>query len=156
MWCTIHNISLLGPDVLTLEPGLGRAVKLYTAHEHWLICPGTCSGSSTSAPARAPVPAVYDYGQTPTQLWRYTELLERASRHVDQFVSPSRFTARMHSERGFRAPLAHLPHFLDRVDDDWQAPAPRPQEDPYFLFVGRLETVKGSIRWSDSGIRPRC
>ena len=68
------------------------------------------------------MPAVYDYGQTPTQFWRYTELLERASRHVDQFVSPSRFTARMHAERGFRAPLAHLPHFLDRVDEDWQAP----------------------------------
>src|SRR5712692_1478003 len=31
-----HNVSLMGaPGVLEL----GRAVKLYTAHEYWLICP---------------------------------------------------------------------------------------------------------------------
>jgi glycosyltransferase involved in cell wall biosynthesis len=139
-----HNISLLGPDVLTLEPGLGRAVKIYTAHEHWLICPVHVLWKFDQRPCERPqcLPCTIT-AKRPPQLWRYTELLERASRHVDQFVSPSRFTARMHSERGFRAPLAHLPHFLDRVDDDWQAPAPRPQEDPYFLFVGRLETVKG-------------
>jgi len=29
------------------------------------------------------------------------------------------------------------------VDEDWQNPAPRPQEAPYFLFVGRLELIKG-------------
>jgi glycosyltransferase involved in cell wall biosynthesis len=63
--------------------------------------------------------------------------------HVDQFVAPSRFTARMHAERGFARPLAHLPNFIDRVDEDWQDPAPRPQAAPYFLFVGRLERIKG-------------
>jgi glycosyltransferase involved in cell wall biosynthesis len=70
-------------------------------------------------------------------------LLERMARHVDQFFSPSRFTARMHAERGFSRPLAHLPHFIDRVDRDWSDPAPRPQVEPYFLFVGRLEQIKG-------------
>src|SRR5262245_15134529 len=34
-----HNISLLGPKCLTLEPQGGQAVKIYTTHEHWLICP---------------------------------------------------------------------------------------------------------------------
>src|SRR5437899_6859905 len=34
-----HNISLLGPGILSIAPPLGRAVKFYTAHEHWLICP---------------------------------------------------------------------------------------------------------------------
>ncbi len=34
-----HNISLLGPEILRLQPPEGRAVKLYTTHEHWLICP---------------------------------------------------------------------------------------------------------------------
>jgi glycosyltransferase involved in cell wall biosynthesis len=62
---------------------------------------------------------------------------------VDQFVSPSRFTAQMHADRGFPQPVAHLPYFIDRVDSDWQQPAPRPQERPYFLFVGRLEVIKG-------------
>jgi glycosyltransferase involved in cell wall biosynthesis len=79
----------------------------------------------------------------PPQLWRYTGMLEAAARHVDQFVSPSRFTAGMHAERGFPVPVAHLPYFIDRADRDWMEPGPRPQEKPYFLFVGRLETIKG-------------
>jgi glycosyltransferase involved in cell wall biosynthesis len=65
------------------------------------------------------------------------------SAHVDQFVSPSRFTAGMHAERGFPRPVAHLPYFIPRVDSDWQNPGPRPHERPYFLFVGRLELIKG-------------
>jgi glycosyltransferase involved in cell wall biosynthesis len=79
----------------------------------------------------------------PPQVWRYTNLLEKASQHVDQFVSPSRFTAFMHRERGFPRPMVHLPDFMDRVDDDWKKPGPPPQEKPYFLFVGRLEPIKG-------------
>jgi glycosyltransferase involved in cell wall biosynthesis len=70
-------------------------------------------------------------------------MLPRAARHVDQFVSPSRFTARMHAERGFPVPVAHLPYFIDAVDDDWREPAPRPHDKPYILFVGRLEVIKG-------------
>jgi glycosyltransferase involved in cell wall biosynthesis len=62
---------------------------------------------------------------------------------VDQFVSPSRFTARKHAERGFPIPVAHLPYFIDAVDDDWRDPAPRPHDKPYILFVGRLEVIKG-------------
>jgi glycosyltransferase involved in cell wall biosynthesis len=79
----------------------------------------------------------------PPQIWRYTNLLKQASQHVDQFVSPSRFTACMHAERRFPRPMAHLPDFMDRVDDDWKKPGPRPQERPYFLFVGRVEPIKG-------------
>jgi glycosyltransferase involved in cell wall biosynthesis len=70
-------------------------------------------------------------------------MLARASRFVDRFVSPSRFTAQMHAERGFAQPVKHLPYFIERVDGDWQTPAPRPQERSYFLFVGRLEKLKG-------------
>jgi glycosyltransferase involved in cell wall biosynthesis len=49
----------------------------------------------------------------------------------------------MHAERGFPQPVAHLPYFIDRVDQDWKHPGPRPQERAYFLFVGRLEAIKG-------------
>ena len=49
----------------------------------------------------------------------------------------------MHAERGFPRPLAYLPNFTDRQDRDWQNPEPRPHETPYFLFVGRLEQIKG-------------
>ena len=71
-------------------------------------------------------------------------MLAHASRHVDRFLSPSRFTAAMHTERGFPQPV-QPPALFHRagVDQDWQAPGPRPQEAPYFLFVGRLEAIKG-------------
>jgi glycosyltransferase involved in cell wall biosynthesis len=65
------------------------------------------------------------------------------AKHVDRFLAPSRFTARMHADRGFSQPVSYLPNFIDRIDDDWRNPAPRPQEAPYFLFVGRLERIKG-------------
>lgn len=49
----------------------------------------------------------------------------------------------MHTERGFPQPVGHLPYFTEKADDDWENPGARPQERPYFLFVGRLEEIKG-------------
>ena len=49
----------------------------------------------------------------------------------------------MHATRGFAKPVAQLPYFIDPADQDWKNPSPRPQENPYFLFVGRLEVIKG-------------
>jgi glycosyltransferase involved in cell wall biosynthesis len=139
-----HNTSLLGPDVLTLEPGSGQAVKMYTTHEHWLICPTHVLWKFNSRACEKPeCLRCTTMAKRPPQLWRYNGMLARTSRHVDQFVSPSRFTANMHAERGFPQPVAHLPYFIERADRDWQDPGPRPQEEPYFLFVGRLETIKG-------------
>lgn len=139
-----HNISLLGPEILTLEPEQGMAVKLYTTHEHWLVCPTHVLWKFNSRPCEKPdCLRCTVKARRPPQLWRYGSLLEKASRHVDQFVSPSRFTADMHAVRGFPQPVAHLPYFIDRVDQDWTQPRERPQERPYFLFVGRLEEIKG-------------
>lgn len=139
-----HNISLLGPAVMTLEPAQGRPVKLYMTHEHWLVCPMHVLWKFNRRVCEKPECFRCTLmAKRPPQLWRATDLLARCSRHVDQFVSPSRFTARMHAERGFPQPVGHLPYFIDRVDADWQTPGPRPQEQPYFLFVGRLEAIKG-------------
>ena len=49
----------------------------------------------------------------------------------------------MHAQRGFPYPVGHLPYFLERSDQDWKNPGERPHERPYFLFVGRLEKIKG-------------
>jgi glycosyltransferase involved in cell wall biosynthesis len=139
-----HNISLLGPQVLTLEPALGQAIKLYTTHEHWLICPMHVLWKFNRQPCDSPQCLRCTLmARRPPQLWRYTGLLDRTSKYIDQFVSPSRFTAHVHAERGFSQPVGHLPYFTDRADSDWQCPGPRPQELPYFLFVGRLEAIKG-------------
>ena len=137
-----NNISLVGgPDLLAYG---GDAIKLYLAHEHWLVCPTHVLWKFNQAPCEKPeCLRCTIQAKRPPQLWRYTGLLDRMAKHVDQFVAPSRFTARMHAERGFSQPVAHLPNFIDRVDADWQDPAPRPQAAPYFLFVGRLELIKG-------------
>ena len=139
-----HNISLLGPEILSVVPQHGHAVKMYTTHEHWLICPTHVLWKMNRAPCEQPeCLRCTIHAKRPPQLWRYTGLLERMSAHVDQFLAPSRFTARMHAERGFPRSVAYLPHFIDRVDNDWRQPGPRPQAAPYFLFVGRLEIIKG-------------
>ncbi len=139
-----HNTSLLGPEVLTWLPKEGSPIKLYTTHEHWLICPMHVLWKFNSRPCEKPECLRCTLkGMRPPQLWRYTGMLERASQHIDQFVSPSRFTAEMHASRGFPRPVAHLPYFIERVDQDWQKPGLPIQERPYFLFVGRLEKIKG-------------
>ena len=139
-----HNISLLGPDILRWQPARGKPIKLYMTHEHWLVCPMHVLWKFNRRPCEKPdCLRCTLLGKRPPQLWRYTSFLARASQHVDRFVSPSRFTARMHAERGFPRPVGVLPYFIDRADRDWQYPGPRPQERPYFLFVGRLEVIKG-------------
>jgi glycosyltransferase involved in cell wall biosynthesis len=139
-----HNISLLGPGILGLETPGATPIKLYTTHEHWLVCPMHVLWKFNSRACEKPECLKCTLmARRPPQLWRHTGMLERASRHVDRFVSPSRFTASMHAERGFARPVGHLPYFIDRVDRDWQEPRPRPQDRPYFLFVGRLEVLKG-------------
>jgi glycosyltransferase involved in cell wall biosynthesis len=139
-----HNVSLLGPEALSLRPPLGQPVKIYTTHEHWLICPTHVLWKFDEAPCTKPECLRCTlHAKRPPQLWRYTGFLDRMAKHVDRFVAPSRFTARMHAERGFSRPVECLPNFLDRADQDWQNPAPRPQKTPYFLFVGRLERIKG-------------
>lgn len=138
-----HNMSLLGPGLLRIESS-GPAVKLYTAHEHWLVCPMHVLWKFTQEPCVKPqcISCVILSGRPP-QLWRYTGLLRKTCRHVDQFLSPSQFTATMHAERGFPEPVLPMPYFIEPSDQDWMNPGPRFQEEPYFLFVGRLELIKG-------------
>jgi glycosyltransferase involved in cell wall biosynthesis len=139
-----HNMSLLGAETLAFPAGDGTPVKLYTTHEHWLVCPMHVLWKYTGQACDGPECLRCTIaGRRPPQLWRHTGLLERASRHVDQFLSPSRFTAAMHRERGFGRPVEHLPYFIERTDEDWRHPAPRPHDRPYLLFVGRLEAIKG-------------
>jgi glycosyltransferase involved in cell wall biosynthesis len=139
-----HNVSLVGgPGVLAY----GDGIKLYMAHEHWLVCPShvlwrhgreLCTG-------RQCLRCQLHFGRPP-QLWRYTGLLEREIRHVDAFISPSAFSAAKHREFGFPRELEVVPYFLPDLDSDSEreeAGPDEPGERPYFLFVGRLEKIKG-------------
>jgi glycosyltransferase involved in cell wall biosynthesis len=138
-----HNMSLIGITALQY----GSAVKLYTMHEHWLVCPmhvlwkfnrEVCTKQSCTLCCLQ--------GKRPPQLWRHTSLLERMVRHVDCFISPSRFTLNKHHELGLDVPIRHVPYFLPRVKEpagQVEMEAPATSERPYFLFVGRLEKIKG-------------
>jgi glycosyltransferase involved in cell wall biosynthesis len=141
-----HNISLIGgPGVLHM----GRhAVRIMTAHEHWLICPmhllwkfgrGACDSDACLRCVLA--------GRRPPQAWRYTGAIDRGLRQLDALVFPSRHALEEHRCRGIGAPLVYLPYFLP---DDWSGgienEEPEPTERPYLAPAGRLVRMKGFQR----------
>src|SRR6185295_16838678 len=68
-----HNVSLMGaPGVLEL----GRAVKLYTANEYWLLCPThVLFAFDREACTVRSCLACTLHSRRPPQLWRYTGAL---------------------------------------------------------------------------------
>lgn len=134
-----HNMSLIGITALAY----GNAVKLYTTHEHWLVCPMHVLWKFNREVCRTKnCFACQLKGKRPPQFWRATGLMEKMLRHVDCFLSPSRFTLRKHLEAGLNIPIRHLPYFLPTpAAQDF--PAETKSERPFFLFVGRLEQIKG-------------
>ena len=50
----------------------------------------------------------------PPQLWRYTDMIEQAVKHVDLFIAPSEFTMNKHLETGLKIPVVELPYFTSR------------------------------------------
>jgi glycosyltransferase involved in cell wall biosynthesis len=138
-----HNISLFGPGILTLNPHRSRPLKIYTTHEHWLVCPMHVLWKFNERACESPeCLACTLQAKRPPQVWRYTGLLERATSDVDLFLAPSRFAAEKHRERGFGRPFTVLPLFVDQDADEMPAAA-SPHPRPYVLYVGRLERLKG-------------
>jgi len=137
-----HNVSLIG------GPGLlrfGGGVKLYMAHEHWLVCPSHVLWRHDREPCtgRQCLRCVLAYSRPP-QVWRYSRRLEHAARHIDTFIAMSEFSRAKHREFGFECEMEVLPYFLpDSVAPPGREPLKSPHDRPYFLFVGRLETIKG-------------
>ena len=135
-----NNMSLIGITALSY----GAAIKLYTAHEHWLVCPmhvlwkynrEVCAKKSCALCQLA--------GKRPPQLWRYSGMMERHLKHVDCFLSPRKFSMKKHLEMGLDAPIKHLPYFLPKQAEQDDASMSDREARPYFLFVGRLEYIKG-------------
>jgi len=138
-----HNISLFGPHVLRLEPDYSDYIKLYTAHEHWLVCPMHVLWKNNERVCeKAECLRCSLKFRRPPQLWRYTRLLKGCEKAVDAFISPSFFSRRMHEDRGFAPAMTVLPHFVPEPDVDALDGMP-PHDRPYFLYVGRLEKIKG-------------
>jgi glycosyltransferase involved in cell wall biosynthesis len=136
-----HNVSLLGgPGVLRF----GRAVKLYTAHEYWLICPThVLFAFDREACTTRHCLACTLHSRRPPQLWRYTALLKRCARQVDTFLMPSQFALEQHQAAGLSRPMVHLSHFVPQPGTESRPCDLSASARPYFLFVGRLEKLKG-------------
>jgi len=139
-----NNVSLLGgPGVFRYGTGL----KLCTLIEHWLVCPMHVLWKFDRELCTKPSCFLCTiYGKRPPQLWRYTGLMQRATQSIDAFVGPSRFTIRMHQERGLKGKMVQLPLFHakpDQCSESVSLVVESSNKRPYFLFVGRLEKIKG-------------
>lgn len=135
-----NNTSLVGgPGLLEFGDGL----KIYEAHEHWLVCPTHVlwRHGRELCDERQCLRCVANY-RRPPQLWRYTGLLERQLNHIDLIVAKSRFSQKKHRQFGMKKEMEVLPYFLPSLDLA-DAPEPAQHDRPYFLFVGRLEKIKG-------------
>lgn len=139
-----HNISLVGgPKILEY----GRAIKLYTIHEYWLICPTHVLFRFNRTACVKPhcFLCTLTY-KRPPQWWRYFGLLKGTAKHVDAFIAPSRFAGGIHHHMGIDIPIRHIPNFVPETQlapSTPENPIHNPREEPYFLFVGRLEKLKG-------------
>jgi len=141
-----HNISLVGgPKILEY----GQGIKLYTMHTFWLVCPthmlfkfNRTHCTDTTPPCLA---CTLLHGGPP-QWWRYSGLLQRALRQVDAFIALNPFCRNQHLQRGLTGRFVILPYFVPEAEAELSSVqevlGPTP-EQPYFLFMGRLEKLKG-------------
>jgi len=139
-----HNISLVGgPKILEY----GRAIKLYTPHEYWLVCPThLLFRFNRELCLRRTCLACTLLHRRPPQWWRYSGMLRRAVKHVDAFLGLTKFAETIHQREGLSLPFIHLPPFLPRDEAEAGAEEERPRkprDQAYFLYVGRLEKPKG-------------
>ena len=123
-----HNVSLVGGPALLRH---GRALKVYMAHEHWLVCPThvlwrhgreLCTG-------RQCLRCQLSY-RRPPQVWRWTGLLERHLDDIHVFIAMSEFSRDKHREFGFPRDMEILPASSRRGGGNgrgtWQRAAPGP------------------------------
>lgn len=131
-----HNISLVGgPAVL----GMGEAsLRLYTPHDYWPLCTTHVFWKNRSRACDGPrcVRCALRSG-VPPQLWRATDLMRHSFEKVDRILAPSRHCARRYATAALGPAVDILPLFADI------SPPAVPEPGGYFLYVGRLEPLKG-------------
>jgi len=137
-----HNVSLIGgPGLLSYGEGIP---KIYMAHEHWLVCQSHTlwRHNRELCVGRQCVRCTLHY-RRPPQLWRWTNYLTRQASHVDKFIAMSEFSRQKHREFGFEREMDVLPQFLPAPQLVRRSGGVSPHSRPFYLFVGRLERLKG-------------
>ena len=138
-----HNLSLIGGPGLLEIPTPG-AVKLMTAHEHWLVCPQHVlwKHDGSICETRECVKCCLK-GKRPPQLWRDGPLMARGLASLDALIAPSKSTIHEHHRRGVAVPMHHLPYFLPEDYTGLPEVASPRHDRPYVVAAGRLEQIKG-------------
>ena len=135
-----HNVSLIGgPGLFSYAPD---SLTLYTAHEHWLVCPThvlwrhnreLCTGRQCF---RCTI-----RHHRPPQIWRRGSFFLRQMQSVDAYIALSEFSRNKHHEFGFPWPMHVIPPVVAEAAPVQLATSPHSR--PYFFCVGRLESIKG-------------
>lgn len=134
-----NNVSLMGAPLLYRY---GKGLKIATLHDYWMLCP---------------ISTLFKYGRKichrkncffctlvckkPPQLWRWSGLLRREVKHIAAFLSPSLFLKELHEQQGFTRPIIYLPNMIGSSNKGHKEQNGGGSD--YFLFVGRVELVKG-------------
>jgi glycosyltransferase involved in cell wall biosynthesis len=139
-----HNTSLIGgPNILKF----GNAMKFYTLYTYWLICPTHYLFKFNQRICEKKHCFVCStiFAKKPPQIWRYTKLRDKMLENVDAIISPSLFLKQKLVEEGISGRIEWIPYFhMDVCQESYAPQDSELREEPgYFLFVGRLEFLKG-------------
>lgn len=141
-----HNVSLMG-GLGVLRRGKA-GLRLYTLHEHWLICTTHVLWKNRTKACDGPRCFTCSLRSgIPPQLWRIGGARRRALEHIDQVFAPSQFTADRHQAAGIERPIEVLPLFSSLRDSEEKGPQPAARSRPLFLFVGRITASKGILEF---------
>lgn len=142
-----HNISLFG-GLAALS--FGDAIKLFTLHTYWLICPThyLWKFNREICQHKECLKCTVFYGKMPPQLWRYSSLPDKMLKNVNALIAPSVFLRDRHLEEGIKTPLEWISNFVllpaqNNIAKEESSAGEIESLVPYFLFAGRLELHKG-------------
>ncbi|MDP8236745.1 MAG: glycosyltransferase [Candidatus Erginobacter occultus] len=137
-----HNISLFG-GIRSL--GMGSAVKLFTQHTYWLICPThyLWKNNRQVCESKDCLRCLLAY-RRPPQPWRWGGLRDRMLKEADSLIMPCRYMLERHRAEGFRGRMDCLPYFVEPVEAGGGDGSEFSEMNPFFLFVARLESYKGA------------
>lgn len=131
-----HNLSLLGLGLIEVPT---MALKVYTEHGFWLVCPRQDLFKYGRRPCESPTCLTCSLvSRKPPQVWRYRRDAFRALRSLDAAIAPSRFVQRA-VQGALPCPISHIPNFAPDRNPSGSVRDP----DDYYLFVGRFELQKG-------------
>ena len=133
-----HNISLFGPRIFNY----GESRKIYTAHDHWLVCPLNDFFDSGQKCNKFPWDLTCSLclvkNKRPVQFWRYSNLLKDSLKNIDFIISPSRYLRHFMEVNSIDTPIKVLPNFIHPFEE-----AKDIKQKNYFFYAGQLEDIKG-------------